>query len=158
MGTLQHRRWTVFLLSLPKGKEKASGGYSQGGSNSLFFHPAGDCILPSALCPLASQASGVMCCWFYPHHRRVPPRWVGLKVLTAPLGLWQGSSPTAGSMGWAGDEYMTALGAGIIILIFWSGKESINVPVPKGGKAWHKALFLHSRDWFQHQRPGGWRE
>lgn len=77
----------MFLLSLPKGKEKASGGYSQGGSNSLFFHPAGDRILPSALCSLASQGSRVTCCWFCPHHHRVPPHWVGLKVLTALWGL-----------------------------------------------------------------------
>lgn len=42
----------MFLSSLPKGKEKASGGYSQGGSNSLFFHTAGECILPSTLCSL----------------------------------------------------------------------------------------------------------
>lgn len=54
-GTLLHRRWTVFLSSLPKGKEKASGGYSQGGSNSLFFHPAGEHILPSALCSPGQQ-------------------------------------------------------------------------------------------------------
>lgn len=54
-GTLLHRRWTVFLSSLPKGKEKASGGYSQGGSNSLFFHPAGEHILPSVLYSLAPR-------------------------------------------------------------------------------------------------------
>lgn len=86
-GTLLHRRWTVFLSSLPKGKEKASGGYSQGGSNSLFFHPAGERFLPSALCSPAPQASGVTRCLLRPQHHTAPTRWVGLKVLRAPLGL-----------------------------------------------------------------------
>ena len=86
-GTLLHRRWTVFLSSLPKGKEKASGGYSQGGSNSLFFHPAGERILPSALCSPAPQASRVTRCRLRPQHHTAPTRWVDLKALTAPLGL-----------------------------------------------------------------------
>lgn len=75
-GTLLHRRWTVFLSSLPKGKEKTSGGYSQGGSNSLFFHPAGERILPSALCSPASQTSGVTCCRLRPQQHAGPARWV----------------------------------------------------------------------------------
>lgn len=69
-GTLLHRRWTVFLSSLPKGKEKASGGYSQGGSDSLFFHPAGERILPSALCSPAPQASRVTRCLLWPQTLR----------------------------------------------------------------------------------------
>lgn len=111
----------MFLLSLPKGKEKASGGYSQGGSNSLFFHPAGDPILPSALCPV------------------FPGQWgYVLLVLPTPLqsastlGGFKGPHSPSGALtrlitlcrlyGRAGDEYMTALGAGtlpgVIILIF----------------------------------------
>ena len=103
-GTLLHRRWTVFLSSLPKGKEKASGGYSRGGSNSLFFHPAGERILPSALRSPAPQARGVTHCCPWPQHHTAPTRWVGLKVLTAPLGYDHAHRPPQALTGWAGDE------------------------------------------------------
>lgn len=84
----------MFLSSLPKGKGKASGGYSQGGSNSLFFHPAGGRILPSACCSPAPRLAGPQrdtvatpACFKGPHNC---------------FGACQSSSLSAGSfsMGW----------------------------------------------------------
>lgn len=53
----------------------------------------------------APQASRVMCCLLRPQQHTALTRWVGLKVLTSPLGLWWSSSPTADScrmgLGWA---------------------------------------------------------
>lgn len=130
----------MFLSSLPKGKGKASGGYSQGGSNSLFFHPAGGRILPSACCSPAPRLAGPQ--------RDTVPTPACFKGPHNCFGACQSSSLSAGSFstGWrhslvgptvAGHAHFWCSDpSSAVTFIFWAGQGSTDIPMPKSDRAW----------------------